>query len=175
METTPEHHVITSGGLRPLEARRVNAVSLKVARGPLRAISRLGSARSDIFFSLSFSLVEQARKLRSREKESPPPVLLSLYLAFPAFSSCAAIYGVRTVLIALSSRSERNRMRYIASRNYLCFFVNPHRRKKKWKLLVYGERSSETTTTAMLATTLVGQSRSIALEWKEQRRRPEKG
>lgn len=62
-------------------------------------------------------------------------------------------------------------MRYIASRNYQRFFVAPLRRKKKWKLLEYGERSSEMTTTA--AATLAGQSR--ALEWKEQRREPEKG
>lgn len=90
--------------MRPLVARRVNAVSLKVARGPLRAISRLGSAQSDIFF---FPLVEQARKLRSREKESLPlPFFFSLSRVSRFFPRCAAIYGVEHSHRALHSLGE---------------------------------------------------------------------
>lgn len=64
-------------------------------------------------------------------------------------------------------------MRYIASRNYQCFFVDPLRRKKKWKLLEYGERSSEATTTT---TTMLRQGNpEVAFEWKEQRRERRKG
>lgn len=112
METTPEYHVITSGGLRPLEARRVNAISLKVARGPLRAISRLDSAWSDIFF---FSLVEQARKLRSCEN-LPLPSSFSLSRVSRFFFVHRNLR--RRTFSSCSPLAWRNRMCYIASRNY---------------------------------------------------------
>lgn len=145
METTPEHHVITSGGLRPLEARRVNAVSLKVARGPLRAISRLDSARSDIFFFLARASNKRGSCDRAR-KNLPLPVPLSLYLTFPAFSSCAAIYGVERSHRALLSLGEIECVISPLGITSASLWI-PLRRKKKWKLLEYGERSSEMTTT----------------------------
>jgi len=148
METTPEYHVITgSRGLRPLEARRVNAVSFKVARGPLRAISRLDSVRSDVFFSCS-SNQRGSCNCRKNISLSRP---LSLYLAFPAFSPCATIYVERSHR-ALLSLGEIECVISLGITSVLC--GSPP--KKKWKLLEYGERCSKMTT--MLA------GQEIALE-----------
>lgn len=95
--------MITNGGLRPLEVRRVNAISLKVARGPLRAISRLDSARSDIFFSLIRRTSAEAAIARERISPSRP---LSHYLTFPVFSPHTAIYGIEHSHPALLSLGE---------------------------------------------------------------------
>jgi len=140
--------------LRPLEARRVNGISLKVARGPLRAISRHYSAWSDIFFPRVRRTSAEAAITRER---------ISLPSSF-SLSRISRFFSARRNLQrrTFSSRPPlawRNRMRYFASRNYQCFFVNSFRRKERWKkLLKCGERSSKIKTRmtmTMPTTTLV--------------------
>lgn len=146
METTPEHHVITSGGLRPLEARRVNAVSLKVARGPLRAISRHDSARSDIFFFFSLERRTSAEVAIARERISPSRFLFLSISRFPLFLRAPQFTVSNGSHRALLSLGEIECVISPLGITSASLWI-PLRRRKKWKLLEYGERSSEMTTT----------------------------
>jgi len=88
---TPTPHVITSGGSRPLEMRRVSPVSLKVARGPA---TNDNSAWLDIFLFFSQSRRTTGKAERDRagmffsSRSSLPPSLFSPLpsLYFPDFS-----------------------------------------------------------------------------------------
>lgn len=112
--------------------RRVSAISLKVARGPLRAVSRLGARLNVFLFSLIF--VEHNRGRCARRRNPSSALVLFLRISrFPAFS--ASQFTTRETFLSRRAPSpsspRRNRMRYFASRNYRCVFVRPPFPSKK--------------------------------------------